>query len=62
MSNRFVFCVFLELLCLFLISAEPLVQICQGILNGTIEKSRVGRKFAAFYAIPYAEPPIKNLR
>ncbi len=34
----------------------------QGPVKGKIEKSRVGRDFAAFYGIPYAEPPVGDLR
>lgn len=44
------------------IFADPLITIRQGQLNGTVLKSRDGRSFFAFYGIPYAKPPIRNLR
>lgn len=34
----------------------------QGILEGTVSRSRWGRTFYSFYGIPYAEPPIGELR
>ena len=34
----------------------------QGILKGGIEKSRGGRSFYSFYGIPFAEPPVGELR
>lgn len=39
-----------------------LVETKQGQVRGQIEISRGGRNFYAFYGIPYAEPPIGELR
>ena len=44
------------------VQAELLVRVSQGILKGTINETTHGRKYSAFLAIPYAEPPIKDLR
>ncbi|XP_065209356.1 juvenile hormone esterase-like [Planococcus citri] len=38
------------------------VSTKQGILKGGLEKSRGGRIFYSFYGIPYAEPPVGELR
>jgi carboxylesterase type B len=38
------------------------ISIEQGELQGTTLTSRNGRTFAAFQGIPYAEPPVGNLR
>jgi hypothetical protein len=38
------------------------VCIEQGELEGTTLTSRNGRTFVAFQGIPYAEPPVGNLR
>jgi len=40
----------------------PTVHVQQGTLTGTYLTSRYGRKFAAFQGIPYAQPPIGELR
>jgi carboxylesterase type B len=40
----------------------PTVHVQQGTLTGTYLTSRFGRKFAAFQGIPYAQPPIGDLR
>ena len=40
----------------------PTVHVQQGTLTGTYFTSRYGRKFAAFQGIPYAQPPIGDLR
>jgi carboxylesterase type B len=41
---------------------RPKVHIEQGELEGAVLTSRNGRTFAAFQGIPYAEPPVGNLR
>nr|XP_003704957.1 PREDICTED: venom carboxylesterase-6-like [Megachile rotundata]XP_012144469.1 PREDICTED: venom carboxylesterase-6-like [Megachile rotundata] len=41
---------------------EPVVKIKNGTLSGTIMKSRNGREFAAFRGIPFALPPLGELR
>lgn len=40
----------------------PRVDIKNGTLEGSIMTSRKGREFAAFRGIPYALPPLKELR
>lgn len=39
-----------------------IVTIEQGIINGTLMTSRYGRIYHAFLRIPFAEPPIGDLR
>lgn len=39
-----------------------LVETKQGKVRGQTEISRSGRNFYAFYGIPYAEPPVGELR
>ena len=39
-----------------------LIETKQGKIQGQIETSRGGRHFYAFYGIPYAEPPVGELR
>lgn len=39
-----------------------LLETKQGKILGQTEVSRGGRHFYAFYGIPYAEPPIGELR
>lgn len=53
----FIYCV-----CTFALNAEPRLEISQGKLKGTVFKSRSGRKYSAFLGIPFAQPPIGNLR
>jgi carboxylesterase type B len=45
------------------ISGKPIVKVQQGLLKGKLLKS-VGSKnnFAAFLGIPYAKPPVGNLK
>lgn len=38
------------------------VTIEQGTLSGTYLEARNGEKFNAFYGIPFAQPPVGNLR
>ena len=59
MSNLFILLIFLNI---SWINSEPLVQISQGILNGTIRETRNGRNYSSFLGIPYAKPPTGNLR
>lgn len=33
-----------------------------GVIQGTIQKSRDGKDFSQYLGIPYAQPPIGNLR
>ncbi|XP_001599255.3 venom carboxylesterase-6 isoform X1 [Nasonia vitripennis] len=41
---------------------KPLAHIKNGTLEGTVMKSRKGREFYGFRGIPYALPPISELR
>nr|XP_022905796.1 juvenile hormone esterase-like [Onthophagus taurus] len=43
-------------------SAEILNSIPDGILRGAIKNDRFGNEFFSFQSIPYAKPPIGNLR
>lgn len=47
---------------IFLLEMEPLVRIGQGDLQGKVMTSRKGRRIHAFQGIPYAEPPVGELR
>ncbi|XP_044018145.1 venom carboxylesterase-6-like [Aphidius gifuensis] len=48
--------------CSILINASPIVKIKNGTLEGSIMKSKNGRNFYSFRGIPYALPPIGELR
>ena len=39
-----------------------LLHTKQGSLKGLVSQSRNGRDFYSFYSIPYAEPPLGELR
>ena len=41
---------------------NPIVKIKNGTIEGTFMKSRNGREFAAYRGIPYALPPLGELR
>ncbi|KAF7267656.1 hypothetical protein GWI33_019145 [Rhynchophorus ferrugineus] len=43
-------------------SDGPTVQVPQGLIKGTYEKSYRNRTYSAFEGIPFAKPPIGNLR
>ncbi|XP_046752297.1 juvenile hormone esterase-like [Diprion similis] len=43
-------------------TVEPQVDIPQGKLQGGIRRTRNNRTVSAFLGIPYAQPPIENLR
>ncbi|XP_065217534.1 juvenile hormone esterase-like [Planococcus citri] len=54
-------------LCVFLLTLVAeinggLFELQYGMINGTVGKSKNGRLYQEFYAIPYAEPPIGELR
>lgn len=40
----------------------PVVSLFHGDIRGFLEKSSKGRSFYSFLGIPYAKPPIGNLR
>ncbi|CAG9837941.1 unnamed protein product [Diabrotica balteata] len=54
------------LCCIYLVyhvnGDEPLVKTPQGTVRGYHKKSFGGRQFLAFEGIPYAKPPVGNLR
>nr|CAH7768495.1 unnamed protein product [Callosobruchus chinensis] len=43
-------------------SEGPQVTVSDGVLQGTFLKTKNGRKFSGFMGIPYAEPPVGELR
>ena len=51
--------------CILFLSAvicDPVVRITKGAIRGLTSKSRDGRDFHSFTAIPYAKPPLDELR
>uniref|UniRef100_A0A0C9QW23 ESTF_1 protein n=2 Tax=Fopius arisanus TaxID=64838 RepID=A0A0C9QW23_9HYME len=52
----------LAIISIFVVSATPRVTIKNGTLEGSVLQSRKGRDFLAFRGIPYARPPIGELR
>jgi len=51
--------------CILFLSAvicNPVVRITNGAIKGQTLKSRDGRDFYSFTSIPYAKPPINELR
>lgn len=44
------------------VSCDPVVEITKGKIKGQILKSRNGRDFFSFTGIPYAKPPLNDLR
>ena len=48
--------------CQAIFAQNPIVQIEDGQIEGIIMQSRLGYDFAAFRGIPFAEPPLKELR
>lgn len=38
------------------------VKVSEGILEGTVDRNILGGQFHSFRGIPYAEPPIGDLR
>lgn len=45
-----------------LIRGEHILNLKQGKIKGSYLKSREGRVFEAFQGIPYAKPPVGDLR
>lgn len=41
---------------------EPLLEISQGVLQGSVFQNRDGGTLYGFRRIPYAQPPIDDLR
>lgn len=46
----------------FLEMSETIVKISDGRLRGSVEKSIEGYSYKAFKGVPYAKPPIGQLR
>lgn len=44
------------------IAQDPLIEISQGVLRGFPLRNRDGGTFYGFRSIPYAQPPIGDLR
>ena len=40
----------------------PTIKTAAGRVSGVTEKSFFGKEYLAYYGIPFAEPPIGNLR
>lgn len=49
-------------ICSFSVNAAPRVKISEGALRGVHLKTYNGRTISAFLGIPYAQPPIGDLR
>ncbi|VVC41625.1 Carboxylesterase type B, conserved site,Carboxylesterase, type B,Carboxylesterase type B [Cinara cedri] len=50
------------LLYLSAVSCEPVIKTAKGKIRGQILKSRYGRDYYSFTGIPYAKPPVGELR
>lgn len=48
--------------CVILVSSTVYLPTRLGVVKGTTMLSRQGRKFDAYMSIPYARPPIEELR
>lgn len=44
------------------LGTRDVLQIYQGQIKGSVLKSRDGREFHGFQGIPYAKPPVGDLR
>ncbi|XP_043467862.1 juvenile hormone esterase-like [Leptopilina heterotoma] len=61
MTNQLII-FFLFLLSAPLLNSKPIVKTENGILVGTVEKSRSGRNYSAFLGVRYGKPPVGDLR
>jgi len=52
----------ISILFLSAVICDPVVRIKKGAIRGLTLKSRDGRDFYSFTAIPYAKPPVDELR
>ncbi|XP_042856635.1 juvenile hormone esterase-like [Penaeus japonicus] len=43
-------------------SGAPVVRVTQGLVSGVEEETTNGRSFHSYYGIPFAEPPLGDLR
>jgi len=55
-------CGILMLLVGLVFGTDNTLKLSQGKIKGSVFKSRNGRDFQAFQGIPYAKPPIGDLR
>lgn len=63
MSALWLFVCFLsQICCVFGSECSPLVHVSDGSLKGKCMTTRGGRTFHAFLGIPFAKPPIGDLR
>ena len=62
MCKPFPLVAFVFLLISCLPSEAVRVRIKQGTLEGIVSSSRNGSKFYSFYGIPFAKPPVGELR
>lgn len=53
---------FIGIIFLSAVISDPVVRITKGAIRGITSKSRDGRDFYSFTAIPYAKPPVDELR
>lgn len=54
--------IFFVLISISAVISNPIVRIKNGTVEGIFQQSRNGRKIAAFMGIPYALPPLGDLR
>lgn len=54
--------IFLSVTFVFSAFCDPVIKITTGQVRGHTLKSREGRDFFSFSGIPYAKPPIDDLR
>jgi len=52
----------ISILFLSAVICDPVVRITKGAIQGITSKSRDGRDFYSFITIPYAKPPVDELR
>ena len=52
----------IHIFCISLNNSLPQVQVSDGLIQGKVQTTRKGRKISAFLGIPYAEPPVGELR
>lgn len=51
-----------SIFCINLVICEPSVTLSQGQLIGKISKNEHGKEYFSYLGIPYAKPPIGDLR
>ncbi|XP_071875787.1 carboxylic ester hydrolase [Bombus fervidus] len=62
LGNLLKFCFVCVCLVEFIAANAPVVKVKNGTLSGLFMRTRKGREFAGFRGIPYALPPVKELR